>query len=289
MTSLIQVGLIGDDIGPSLSPALHEREGALLGFDYRYRLFDLKLLGLPAEGVGELLDQARRDGFAGLNITHPAKQIVLPFLDEISFDAQRLGAVNTVVIQDGRLLGHNTDWVGFRDGVIDGLPGVALTDVVQFGGGGAGSASAYAVLALGTERLTITDLVPERVAALADRLRLAYPDREIGVTATADVGGVLAQADGVIHATPIGMVGHPGMAFDPASLRSDAWVADVVYFPIRTELLKRAQELGLRTLDGGRMNVGQAVEGIRLFTGVNPDAARMRAHFLELTGQSTGE
>ncbi|KQV06790.1 shikimate dehydrogenase [Leifsonia sp. Root112D2] len=279
------VGLIGEGIGPSLSPPLHESEAHELGLDYEYRLLDLLELNEPAESVGRLLHEARDEGFSALNITHPCKQLVMQYLDEVDVDAERLGAVNLVLIRDGRFIGYNTDWVGFRDGVLDGLPDAALENVVQFGGGGAGSASAYAMLALGTQQLTLTDLVPERVEGLAQRLRELFPDREVLVNGPDEVAGTLARADGVINATPLGMTNHPGVAFDVARLRADAWVADVVYFPIETQVLLNARAHGLRTLDGGRMNVGQAVAGMRLITGIEPDAARMRAHFLELIAE----
>ena len=97
------VGLVGDGVMPSLSPHMHERGGDLQGLRYLYRPIDLLQLGLPATSIGDLLQSASRMGFNGLNITHPCKQLVLEHLDEIAPDAERLGAVNTVVIQDGRI------------------------------------------------------------------------------------------------------------------------------------------------------------------------------------------
>src|SRR5690349_20438042 len=110
------VGLIGSDLGPSLSPQLHEREADELGLRYLYQLIDLDELGLGAEDVGDLVSQARRLGFAGLNITHPSKQAVVKYLDELAPEAAALGAVNTVVFDKGRAIGHNTDWSGFLAG-----------------------------------------------------------------------------------------------------------------------------------------------------------------------------
>ena len=104
------VGLVGDGVLPSLTPPMHEREGDVQGLRYLYRPIDLREIGLPAESVGDLLRSARTLGFNGLNVTHPCKQLVLEHLDEVALDARRLGAVNTVVIQDGRFVGHNTDF-----------------------------------------------------------------------------------------------------------------------------------------------------------------------------------
>jgi len=276
------VGLIGRGIGPSLSPPLHTAEARALGFEYEYRLHDLDALGLPAESVGDVLDDLRAAGYSAVNITYPCKQLVMAHLDEIDPDAARLGAVNLVVIRDGRYIGYNTDWVGFRDGVMDGLSGRSVDDVVQYGGGGAGSASAYALLSSGTRHLTLVDIEPQRVEDLAERLRGSFPDRRVETAGADAAAAFLAAADGAVNATPVGMAAHPGTPFDVADLADTAWVADVVYFPIDTELLVAARARGLTTLDGGRMNVGQAVAGMHLITGVRPDPRRMRAHFLEL-------
>ena len=145
------VGLVGDGVMPSLTPHMHEREGDVQGLRYLYRPIDLLELGLPGDAVGELLQSARSLGFNGLNITHPCKQLVLEHLDEVSPDARRLGAVNTVVIRDGRFIGHNTDFSGFAAALASGLPGAQLDRVVQLGAGGAGSAVAYALLTAGVQ------------------------------------------------------------------------------------------------------------------------------------------
>ena len=147
----VVVGLIGAGIGASFSPALHEREAALLGFEYEYRLLDLDELGRPAGDVGALVREAQRAGLRGLNITHPCKQLVLEYLDEISPDARRLGAVNTVTIRDGRFTGHNTDFSGFAAALASGLPGAKLGRVVQLGAGGAG----VAVVASGSSVISL--------------------------------------------------------------------------------------------------------------------------------------
>lgn len=139
------VGLIGAGIQASLTPAMHEREGAAQGLRYIYRLIDLATLGLGVEALAELITAAGRMGFAGLNITHPCKQSVIPLLDDLSDDARSLGAVNTVVFKDGKRVGHNTDWFGFAENFRRGLPDARRDHVVQLGAGGAGSAVAHAV------------------------------------------------------------------------------------------------------------------------------------------------
>ena len=262
------MGLIGTGIGTSLSPALHEREAAELDLDYAYRLIEVE-----DRDAGALLRDARRTGFRGLNVTHPCKQAVVPHLDALSDDAAALQAVNTVVFEDGRATGHNTDTTGFAENFARGLPGAELDHVVLLGAGGAGAAVGLAALRLGAGRLTIVDVDRERAETCARRL-----GAEAGTVES------VAGADGLIHATPTGMEGHPGLPLDEALLHPGLWVAEVVYRPLETELLQRAREIGCRTLDGGGMAVFQAADSFELFTGVEPDRDRMLRHYAELVG-----
>ena len=280
MPKPVLIGLIGTGIQASRSPALHMQEGAAQGVSYIYKLIDLTELRLGAEALPDLLTAAERLGFDGLNITHPCKQAVIPYLTELSPDAQALGAVNTVVLRDGKRIGHNTDWFGFAEGFRRGMPDARLDRVVQFGAGGAGAAVAHAALTLGVARLTIIDFDPARAASVADGLSQRFgAGRAIVGT---DRDAAVAAADGIINATPLGMDAHPGMALPASLLRPDLWVAEVVYFPLETELLRTARALGCRTVDGGGMAVFQAVEAFRLFSGVTPDAERMRRHFASM-------
>lgn len=276
------VGLIGDGVMPSLTPPMHEREGDVQGLRYLYRPIDLTELGLPGESVGELLTGAYRLGFNGLNITHPCKQLVLAHLDEVTSDARRLGAVNTVTIRDGRFIGHNTDFSGFASALATGLPGARLNRVVQLGAGGAGSAVAYALLTAGVRELDLVDTDPARCAARAAELSGFFPDQLVTARSTAELPQLMPLADGLVHCTPVGMAAHPGVPLDMSLVAPRHWVADIVYRPIETELVREARAKGCEVLDGGRMAVGQAADAFRIFTGREADADRMRAHFLEL-------
>ena len=275
------VGLIGAGIQASRTPAMHEREGAEQGLRYTYRLIDLEKLDVGAEALPDLIADAERQGFAGLNITYPCKQSVIPLLTELSDDARALGAVNTVVLRDGQRIGHNTDWWGFAESFRRGMAGGAKLDrAVQLGAGGAGAAVAHAALTLGIGHLTIFDIEPRRAEQLAANLASRFgQDR---VAAGTDLPAAMAQADGLIHATPTGMVKHPGLPLPAALLRPQLWVAEIVYFPLETELLRTARQLGCRTLNGGGMAVFQAVEAFRLFTGITPDSERMSKHFASM-------
>ena len=274
------VGLIGAGIGGSLSPALHEHEAGCLGLDYAYRVLDIDELGVDPQDVGALLDQAREAGYDGLNVTHPCKQLVLEHLDALTEEAAALGAVNTVVLRDGRAVGDNTDGTGFAECFRRGLPGAKLDRALLIGAGGAGAAVAHALLGLGCGTLDVLDTDRDRAAQLVDALRARFGADRARVADDAATGA--PGLDGVVNATPTGMVGHGGTPVPKSLLRPELWVADVVYRPLETELLRDARAAGCRTLDGGGMVVLQAAGSFERFTGRTADRDRMLRHFATL-------
>ena len=274
------VGLIGAGIQASRTPSMHEHEGAAHGLRYVYKRIDIDALGLGADALPELLVAAERMGFCGLNITYPFKQSVIALLTELSDDARALGAVNTVLLRDGKRIGHNTDWWGFAESFRRGLPDARLDRVVQLGAGGAGAAVAHAALKLGVRQLALFDLDMARAQRLAESLASRFGAGR--VRAGRELLAEMANADGLIHATPTGMAKHPGLPLPGPLLRPALWVAEIVYFPLETELLRQARALGCPTLDGGGMAVFQAVEAFRLFTGIAPDAQRMLRRFASM-------
>ncbi len=276
------VGLVGSGIGPSLSPALHMREARELQLDYRYERLDLDALSLTPEAIGDLLRLARDAGFRGLNVTHPCKQVVIPHLDALTPAAAEIGAVNTVVFDDGSAIGHNTDWSGFRDGLTGGLPDARLDRVVLLGAGGAGAAAGHALLSIGAGTVDVLDVDAPRAARLATALAERFGASRATGGGMSELAARMRAADGLVHATPTGMSEHPGLPVAPTQLRPELWVAEIVYRPLDTELLRAARAAGCATLDGGRMAVHQAAEAFRLFTGVDADADRMRRHLTEL-------
>jgi shikimate dehydrogenase len=280
----VLVGLIGAGIEASLTPALHEREAMAQGLSLVYRRIDLTRLGLGADALPELLRAAERLGFDGLNITHPCKQSVIPLLDELSEEARLLGAVNTVVLRGGRRIGHNTDGAGFAESFRRGLADAPRRRIVLLGAGGAGAAVAHALLAEGAGEIAIVDPDAARAQALAERLAARF-----GATAASlgtDPAAATRQADGIVNCSPVGMAKLPGLPIAESLLHPGLWVADVVYVPIETELLRAARARGCRTLDGGGMAVFQAAGAFRLFTGLMPDAERMRRHFAAMLAEA---
>jgi quinate/shikimate dehydrogenase (NAD+) len=282
MSTTYLTGLIGKGIARSKSPALHQQEADALGLRCLYQLLDLTVLGLSVADLPRLLESAELTGFAGLNITHPCKQAVIPLLHELSEEARAIGAVNTVRFANGKRCGFNTDAQGFAESFQRGLPDAARDHVVQIGAGGAGAATAYAMLKLGVRELEVFDVDVERAAALADNLGRIFGEARIGIARELPVA--LATANGLVQATPVGTREHPGMPLSERLLRPDLWVAEIVYFPLETPLLRTARAIGCRTLDGGGMAVFQAAAAFEIFTGQKADRERMLRHFHTIPG-----
>ena len=247
----VRVGLVGQGIGPSRTPRMHMEEGRAQGIDLDYRLIDLAGRDEPLDA---LLARLEGEGYDGLNVTYPCKRAVMAHLHALSPNAEAVGAVNTVVFRDGRRHGHNTDHFGFAESFRTGLPDVARGAALLVGAGGAGGAVAHALVDAGVERLMILDL-------------------------DAGLARDLAAADGVVNATPVGMAKLPGLPLPETAVEPRHWVADVVYFPLETELLRLARARGCRVLPGSGMAIFQAVRAFGLFTGLQADPARMRAAF----------
>lgn len=280
-----RLGLIGAHLEPSFSPALLEREAAELGLNCTYERIDIEELGIVPERVGELVRASNALGFCGVNVTHPCQQLVVAHVDGLSDDAAAIGAVDAVVFAEGQAVGHNTGCAGFRESFAAGLPDVAIDRVVLLGAGSTGGAVGHAALSLGTERLWVIDARRERAERLAHVLSRRHGR---GQAVAADrLADQLTRADGLIHATPTGMHRRPGTPFPPGLLDERLWVADVVYWPLETELLRHARARGCRTLDGGGMAVNQAAVSFARFVRAEPDRERMARHFSALVGQET--
>lgn len=278
------MGLLGAGVGPSLTPPMHMEEARQHGLSYVYRVIDTGRDHLDDAAIKALLDSVVTLGFDGLNVTFPYKQLVLPLLDDLTPTALRLGAVNTVLVRDGRLEGDNTDVTGFARAVDIHLSGASLSSVVQLGAGGAGAAVADALLDRGAVSLTVVDRDHRRAEELASTLRERYADRDVHVVDVHDLPAALTDADGLVNCTPTGMAHHPGTPVDPGLLRAEHWVADIVYRPLETDLLRAARLRGCEVLHGGYMAVYQAARTFELVTGLTPHPERMLRHLERLVG-----
>lgn len=275
----INAGLIGRGISASQSPAIHGREAAAQCIRLHYDLIDFDVLKLADNSLGAKLQQLADLGYTGVNITHPFKQAVMSLLDEVDPTASAIGAVNCVSLRDGRKIGSNSDWLGFTFLMQHELPGAGLDCVALLGAGGAGSAIAYALLAMGTRELRISDRNADQASALAGRLRDLGGD--VAIVCACDAAEAINGADGIVQATPIGMAAHPGVPFDPDLLSANQWLAEIIYFPRETELMRAAAMRGLRVAGGSAMAIGQAGLPFTIFTGAEPDLERMLAAFVE--------
>lgn len=273
----VRVGLVGRGIQLSRSPAMHEAEAARLGMRLTYRLLDTDSMDPPPPDFATVLRAAEIAGYAGVNVTYPYKRDAHAAVDELSENAALIGAVNTVVFRDGRRFGHNTDCFGFGESFRRGMAGVAIAEVLQLGAGGAGAAVAQALLDAGVGRLTIRDTDADAAGLLAERLAARYGADRVAVAD--NLAAAAARSDGIVNASPVGMASMPGTPMPAELLASRHWVADVIYFPAETELLRAARALGCRTLPGAGMAVYQAARAFELFTGQTPDPERMKAAF----------
>lgn len=281
----VMVGLLGQNIQLSRTPKMHENEGARLGLQYIYKLFDTQNSKTMTTGIEEILSSAQTCGFAGLNITYPYKQEIIPLIDVLDEDAKQIGAINTVVFRNGKTFGHNTDLWGFAEGFRRKMNDVSLDRVLQIGAGGAGSAVANALTQLGVKHLFVTDINFDKAIELASRLQNAGTATKITPILQQDLD--TENYDGLVNTSPVGMERLPGIPVDQRILSAQMWVADIIYFPLETKLLRTARTLGCRTLSGAPMAVFQAVKSFELFTGLSPDSACMKATFDTFDQQQT--
>ena len=274
---LLRAGLLGRGIEESRSPQMHEAEGARLGLRYEYRLFDFDRLALRDAELPRLMTRLREEGFSGVNVTHPFKEHIVPHLDRLSSDAAAIGAVNTVVFDAQGTVGHNTDCWGFAESFRRGLSRPGLEEVVLLGAGGGGMAVARALQDLGVRRLAIFDTNAGKAARLVAAVN--SDPGPTGAVVAEDREAALLRADGLVNATPVGMAKYPGTPIESRWLRPALWVAELIYFPAETELLRAAAAAGCDTLRGEGMAIFQAVKAFELITGLSPDAQEMAHHF----------
>ncbi|MHC4040414.1 shikimate dehydrogenase [Bradyrhizobium sp. 23AC] len=267
-------GLIGAPIAHSASPAMHERAAEALGLRGHYQL--IEVAGADAAGLRMMLEGVRRLGFAGVNVTFPYKEAVVPLLDELAPAAATMAAVNTVVVRDGRLIGHNTDTTGFARAVAP-LLASSGNAVAVIGTGGVGKAIAFALASLKVTDLRIFDSEPARAEKLAALLA-----RHGGARVATSVEDALRGATGLVNGTPVGMLPNRDTPVPASLLRENLWVADAVYSPLITPLLAAAQAKGARIMTGRELAIYQAADAFELFTGLAPSTEIMGQAFDEV-------
>ncbi|MDF1792418.1 MAG: shikimate dehydrogenase [Thalassobaculaceae bacterium] len=272
----VLVGLIGRGTALSRTPRMHEVEGARQGLRYVYNRID------PAEMAETppfeaMLRAAEICGYAGVNVTHPYKQQALAWLDEMSDEARAVGAVNTIVFEGGRRVGHNTDMWGFAESFRRTMETEPMDRVVLIGAGGAGAAVANALLGCGVGTLLVADTNRTGATALVAALEARFGTGRAIVADGAQA--VVGAVDGIVNATPVGMADHPGTPIPTALLEARHWVVDIIYFPMETEFVRAAKTAGCRIATGAGMALFQAVKAFELFSGLPADPDAMRSTF----------
>ena len=267
-----RVGLIGWPVEHSLSPAMHNAAFQALGLEWQYTL-----LPTPPGEIASTLDQLKAQGYRGANVTVPHKEAVMACLDEIEGVAQTIGAVNTVVVQEGRLLGYNTDAPGFLAALQAAGFEPKESRALVIGAGGAARAVVYALVQAGSS-IVLYNRTPQRALELA---RYAH---EMGgpvawIASLEAVEPELADFNLLVNATSVGMWPHSHNSPWPEtlSLPSHWTVFDLVYNPAETRLLAQARAAGAAAIGGLEMLVQQGALAFELWTGQSPPLDVMRA------------
>jgi shikimate dehydrogenase len=274
------IGIFGDPVAHTLSPAIQNAAFAALGLGFVYVPFHVarKRLGEAVEGVRAL-------GLAGVNITIPHKVAVMEHLDEIEAHAKEIGAVNTVVNDGGRLVGHNTDGAGFLKSLTEETGfNVSGKKVLVIGAGGAARAILYSVLSENPAFVLLLNRTVEKAEALVDALGPGFKGVELNAGPLSGMLDAAPTADLVINTTSLGMEGNAPLDFPVEALSDGAVVADIVYSPLKTPLLTRAEARGLTVHNGLSMLIGQGAIGFELWTGRKAPVEAMKEAALKALG-----
>jgi shikimate dehydrogenase len=274
----ILAGLLGAPIAHSASPVMHERAAAALGLRCHYQL--IEIVGASPHELKFLLEGVRRLGFSGINVTFPYKEAVIDLLDELSPSAKMIGAVNTVVVRDGRLIGHNTDTTGFSRAVSGLVTASAHGAVAVIGAGGVGKAIAFALASLGVSELRIFDRERAKAAYLAAQLQ-----DQVSTSIPHSVEDAVLGVAGIVNGSPVGMLPNRGTPVPDALLHAGLWVADAVYSPLWTPLLLAAKAKGAAVMTGRELAIYQAADAFELFTGLTPSSTEMGIAFDDATAR----
>ncbi len=245
--------LIGDPVAHSLSPAMHNAAFQALGLDWHYEALQTTTAQLP-----DVVARLRASDCVGANVTVPHKETIISFLDALTDRAQRAAAVNTVVRQNGRLVGDNTDGEGFLQMLRRANVDARGAQVLILGAGGAARGVAFALAELPVARLAIVNRTPERAEKLAHDMHAHFP--RLGIEVGPD------RADIIVNATSVGMSPRENESPVSGEFPRDAVAIDLVYRPLHTRFLRDAERVGARTVDGLPMLVYQGAAAFALWT-----------------------
>ena len=260
----LTLGLMGAGISRSRMPQLQVYLGSQVGLDIGYQLIDGDIEpGFdPVEEIHHLITK----GYHGINVTHPYKQRIYPLVTQIIVEGhENIGSYNTLVFNSDGIAGANTDYSGFISGYRYRLGDMAPGKVVICGAGGVGRAVAFGLAKLGASQISIYDVVNSQAQSLSNALQAAGFNACCTTADTLD--NAIAEADGLLNCTAIGMHHHPGSPFSLSAIESQKWAFDAVYTPNKTEFIEHCRLKGLRCLSGFDLWIFQGLDAFRLFTG----------------------
>ncbi|MFC5471643.1 shikimate dehydrogenase [Cohnella suwonensis] len=272
-------GVIGDPVRHSKSPVMLNRAFRETGINGAYAAFHV-----TPDRLGESIAGVRGLGFRGLNVTIPHKVEVMAFLDEISEGARAIGAVNTIVNDNGRLVGYNTDGIGYvRSLKEEAEPDLSGKTIVVLGAGGASRGILWALAQEKPAAILLANRTEARAAELASAFPPAY---RISAIAWSRLQAACAEADVVVNTTSVGMSPNAdGVPIDPNWLKPGAVASDLIYNPLKTAFLRRAEERGCRAHGGLGMFVYQGAYAFEYWTGTTAPVAAMREAVLDSFGR----
>lgn len=266
------LGLIGSPVSHSGSPAMYNYSFKELGLDYAYLAFDV-----PIEEVKNAIQAIKTFHMKGCNVTMPCKTEVVKYMDELSEAAEIIGAVNTIVNENGKLVGHITDGTGFVDNLKDHGTEVKGKKITVAGGGGAATAVQVQCALDGAKAISIfnrKDAFWGRTLETADKIKNACPECKVAVYDIEDAEKMkaeMADSDIFVNATIVGMkpMENESVVKDVSAFHKDLVVCDVVYNPKETKLLREAKEAGCKCIGGQGMLLWQGVAAFKLYTGMD--------------------
>ncbi|WP_226673192.1 shikimate dehydrogenase [Rossellomorea aquimaris] len=271
-------GVIGDPIAHSMSPLMHNSAFKENGIDAEYVKFHVMKEQLPEAILG-----IKALGIKGVNVTVPHKELVMPLLDEIDPLAEAIGAVNTIVNDNGKLIGYNTDGLGFVEG-LKKLAGDSIKNksILIIGAGGAAKAIYYTLASSGVGRIDVTNRTPDRAEKMMETCPFAL--QSVFLTLD-DAENVLQEYDVIIQTTSIGMYPHIDQSpLKIGKLKPGSIVSDIIYNPLETSLLKQAKQKGALTQNGLDMFVFQGALSFEKWTGIFPAYSIMKNIVLQQLG-----
>jgi shikimate dehydrogenase len=266
-----KLAVIGHPISHSLSPLMHNNELKIFNLPYYYEAIDA-----PAENLNDVIQKLCSPSVAGFNVTIPHKETVISYLDEIDEEAAEIGAVNTVVNQQGRLVGYNTDGIGFMQALTKLCPNWSDKSIMIVGAGGAAKAIFVTLFRNGASVLHITNRNKEKAEKLLIEAN-AYDSKALTVK---EAERMLHNYDIVINTTPVGMASSNDdideLPINLDNLKKDTILSDIIYTPLKTRWLQQGERKGATIMNGLDMFIYQGAIAFKYWTGVVPDEQRMK-------------